>query len=407
MNFRPPESCRPVVASYVATFLKPEMLHLYRQLKALEHFRPVVITQKRENAESFPFSDVIVAPKPVTHPLRRIWQKQVLQRPITIYRSEAGRLRHLLASIRAALLHVYFGHIGVHLLPLLETIDLPVVVSFHGADAQVDLEKPAHLTLTRRVFARADLILARSQSLADRLVAAGCDRGKIRLHRTGIPVADFPFVPHVVPEDGRWQCIQVARLIPKKGLATTLRAFAAFRAVHPGATLTLAGEGPQLDELRILAGELGCAATIAFPGFLPQPRLRELFEQSHLFLHPSELTVTGDQEGVPNSMLEAMASGLPVVATRHGGIPEAVEHGISGLLVAEQDHRAVADAMLTLAADPVRYAAISKAASERVRSTFELGAQARVLEELYAEVLGRTSSAAAAKIDLPSSHLRP
>jgi colanic acid/amylovoran biosynthesis glycosyltransferase len=124
---------------------------------------------------------------------------------------------------------------------------------------------------------------------------------------------------------------------------------------------------------------------VTFPGFLPQEKLRALFAGAHLFLHPSELGPDGDQEGVPNSMLEAMASGLPVLATTHGGIPEAVEHGVSGLLVAERDHAALAVQMLTLAGDPGRYAAMSAAAAKRVRECFDLAAQALTLEGYYRE----------------------
>ena len=83
------------------------------------------------------------------------------------------------------------------------------------------------------------------------------------------------------------------------------------------------------------ARELGVGDRVFFPGFVSQSELRELFYGSHIFLHPSERGADGNQEGVPNSMLEAMASRLPVLATEHGGIPEAIEHGQSGILVPE------------------------------------------------------------------------
>ena len=379
----------PVAAQYVVTFLKPEMLHVYRQITALRAFRPVVFCQKREGAAQFPFEPVVVLPKPRTHQLRRFVQKTLLAQPITIYRREARRILAALHAADARVLHVYFGHIGVHLLPLLEICDLPVVVSFHGADAQVDLDKPAHLERTRRMLALATLLLVRSQSLAERLVARGADPAKIRHHRTGLPLAEIPFAPRRPAADGAWHCVQACRLIAKKGLATSLRAFAEFARTHPRAIFTIAGEGPLLPELRALTGELRIADRVTFPGFLPQPDLRALFAAAHLFLHPSELGPDGDQEGVPNSMLEAMASGLPALATRHGGIPEAVEDAVSGRLVAEGDHAALAQAMLALAADPARYEAMSSAASATVRARFNLDEQALVLGDWYAEAITR------------------
>jgi len=377
----------PVAAQYVVTFLKPEMLHLYRQITALRAFRPIVFCQKREHAGTFAFADLQILPKPRTHALRRLWQKQILRRPITIYRSEARRILAALRRARAEVLHIYFGHIGVHLLPLLEICPLPVIVSFHGADAGVDLDQPTHLAPTRRMLDRATLLLARSESLAARLVALGADPAKIRLHRAGIPLAEISFVQRGAPADRAWRCVQACRLIAKKGLTTALRAFAEFRRAFPDSTFTIAGEGPQLAELRALAAALGVAGHVHFTGFLAQEKLRALYAESHIFLHPSELGADGDQEGVPNAMLEAMASGLPVVATPHGGIPEAIEQGVSGLLTAERDSAALAQSLLSLAGDPARYAPMSAAARARVVAMFDLEAQARTLEGIYREAI--------------------
>jgi colanic acid/amylovoran biosynthesis glycosyltransferase len=374
-----------MVASYIVTFLKQEMLHVYRQVTALARWRTEIWCQKRENADRFPYERVHILPKPWSHQLRRWWMKSILRGPILMYRSEARTLLHQLHEAGARLLHVYFGHMGVHLLPVLEICPIPVVVSFHGADAQVDLDRPRHLLATKRLFELARFLIVRSQSLADRLIERGCPPEKIRLHRAGVPLKDISFRPREVPADGSWRCVQAGRLIAKKGFATTLRAFAAFTQKYPCATLTLAGEGELRPALWQLAQELRIADRVNFTGFLGQEELRALYAQSHLFLHPSELGPDGNQEGVPNSMLEAMASGLPILATTHGGIPEAVEHGVSGLLVPEKDDIALAAEMHTLAADPDRLAAMSGAAAARVAQIFDLRATAAVLENIYDE----------------------
>ena len=382
-----PDDGVPVAAQYVVTFLKPEMLHVYRQITALRAFRPVVFCQKRENADRFPFDDLHIFRKPVSHPVRRLVQKQLLGRPVTIYCSEARRILAALEGVRAQLLHIYFGHIGVHLLPLIEICPLPVVVSFHGADAQVDLEKPIHQALTQRMLQLATLLLVRSESLADRLKAMGAPAEKIRLHRAGIPLQEIVFRPRAAPPDGVWRCVQACRLIAKKGLGASLRAFAEFGRRFPQARFTIAGEGPQREELESMAACLGIAERVEFSGFLSQEKLHDLYAGAHFFLHPSEIGEDGDQEGVPNSMLEAMAAGLPVVATIHGGIPEAVEHGVSGLLTPERDSAALAESLFALAGDPDRYARMSAAAAARAASQFDLKAQSRVLEAHYREAI--------------------
>src|SRR4029079_1063216 len=143
-----------------------------------------------------------------------------------------------------------------------------------------------------------------------------------------------------------------SRLVQKKGIATTLHAFTSFLNHYPEATLTIAGEGPMMSELQELTRKLKIDNRVALPGFMSQEKLRELYYQSHIFLHPSETGSDGNQEGIPNSMLEAMATGLAVFATDHGGIPEAIENGVSGILVPERDHEKLADALLDAVKDP-------------------------------------------------------
>ncbi len=391
-----PESAEPaahtparrLVVSYIATFLKPEMLHVYRQVRRMQRWENIVFCQKRENQTAFPYDKVEVVPKPRTHQLRRWWQMKVLKQPILIYESEARHLRRRIEQIGADLLHIYFGHIGVHLLPLLDILPIPAVVSFHGADAQVNFDQPKHRELTKRMLNRVKLVLTRSTSLADRLVEIGCPREKLRLHRTGIPIDELHFRQRTPPEDGAWRCVQASRLIAKKGLATTLGAFAQFAKRFPKAKLTFAGDGPLRDTAWKTVVDLGLAERVKFTGFLSQPELRSLYDKSHFFLHPSETPESGDQEGVPNAMLEAMALGLPILATTHGGIPEAVENGISGMLVAERDHEALARELIALAEDPARYQAMSKAAADRVRAMFDLKVTAGALESFYDEAVG-------------------
>ncbi len=140
-------------------------------------------------------------------------------------------------------------------------------------------------------------------------------------------------------------------------------------------------------ELEGEARKLGIAHAVVFAGFLSQLELRELFYRSHFFLHPSEIASDGNQEGVPNSLLEAMASGLPVFATRHGGIPEVVEDGATGFLVTERDEEALAGKLLVAAGSSHSVGEIAARASKFVAENFELHAQARKLEEIYFEAM--------------------
>ena len=359
------------------------MLHIYRQIRSLRRVRPVVVTQKLENEERFPFQDIRVLKKPAWHFLRRIWFKQIVDRPWQISSGEVREIERALTESDAQLLHIYFGHVAVLLRPLIRHWPERTIVSFHGADVLVDMQKPAYRRATEEMLSLVRRVLVRSESLREAVIALGCAPEKIETHRTGIPLADFPFRERHAPENGEWRFLQAGRLIEKKGLKTTLRAFAKFQREFPTSRLTVAGEGPQLDELQSLARELQIASAADFTGFVSQEKLRELFYSSHLFLHPSETGRDGNQEGVPNSMLEAMSTGLPVFATRHGGIPEAVKHKISGILVQERDYESMGDALIDCAKDSADLAAMGRAASERVAKNFSQVEQTRRLEDLY------------------------
>jgi colanic acid/amylovoran biosynthesis glycosyltransferase len=363
------------------------MLHIYRQITSLKRVSPFVIAQKREEEARYPFDRIAVVSKPATHFLRRFWFKQLRDAPWQISESEVKKLIGILDEQRAELLHIYFGHIAVHLLPLIRAWPRPSVVSFHGADVMVDLEKPAYRAATQETLDAVRLVLVRSESLGRALINIGCPAGKIRLQRTGIPIDEIPFRPREWPRTGGWKFLQACRLIEKKGLRVSLRAFARFAASHRAATFTIAGEGPLRNELGRLAAELDVADKVFFPGFVSQTQLRELFYQSHIFLHPSERSGDGNQEGVPNSMLEAMASGLPVFATEHGGIPEAIENGRSGILVKERDDGSLAHVLLERTSNPDGLAAIARNGAEAVRQKFQQSVQTKTLEDYYLEAM--------------------
>jgi len=314
-----------------------------------------------------------------------------------------GGLSDLDQLLRGPLAGV-FG--GVHLLPFIQEWDKPCVVSFHGADVAHKQDIKDYPAKLRRLFNAVPLVFARSQSLAERLMHLGCPPEKLRINRTGIPLNEFPFVDRQLPPDGKWRVVQACRLIPKKGVATSLRAFAIFKKDNPEAEFFIAGKGPLQPELEMLAAGLGIFKDVHFVGFLSQPKLLDLYASSHLFLHPSETSPNQDQEGVPNSILEAMATGLPVAGTQHGGIPEAVEHGRTGLLVPEEDHVALANAMQEITQVPGLLREMGLRARAAVMDRFEQDSQIDQLESFYEEAISMNGAAEPAR-SKPISQLAP
>ena len=377
----------PVVASYCTTFLKREMAHIYRQVTSLRTFETFVMTKARQNADRYPFDDIELVGKPTKNFLRRFYLKYIRQTAAVVYRGEFQVLDGILRRRKAQLMHIYFGHTAVHLLPFIKAWDKPCIVSFHGADIAVREHQPGYEAQLRDMLQTVPLVLARSRSLRDQLLQLGCPPERLALNRTGVPLDQFPFVKRVAPADGRWQLVQACRLIPKKGLITSLHAFARFREHFPDSSFVIAGEGPMRDELKAWVAKLGLTRHVRFTGFLNQTKLYQLYVSSHIFFHPSELMADSNQEGIPNSMLEAMSSGLPVVATYHGGIPEAVEHGVTGLLAPEKDPAALCAALRQMADSEETWTAMGRNAAEFITDNFEQHAQIRHLEQQYQNLL--------------------
>ncbi len=369
----------PVVASYCTTFLKPEMRHIYRQVSGLQRWRTFILTRERKCEDEFPFPDVELIPRARKNFVKRFWLKYVQRMAPVYYRGELQEVLKLMERRPADLMHIYFGHTGVHLLPFIKEWDKPCVVSFHGMDIQPRPDQPGYDEQMVELLQTAPLLLARSHSLMDRLAAMGAPRDRLRLNRTGIPLESFPAAERPAPADGAWRLVQACRLIAKKGLRTSLRAFARFRERWPAAKFIIAGDGPMRGEVEKMIAEMELGGAVELRGFLDQAALARLYAESHIFLHPSELTDDMNQEGVPNSMLEAMATGLPVAATLHGGIPEAVTDGATGFLVEERDDEGLAGVLLRMTADPALWARMGHAAAQSVREEFS---QARAIEKL-------------------------
>jgi colanic acid/amylovoran biosynthesis glycosyltransferase len=389
---------KPLVASYCTFFLKAEMQHIYRQVTRLRQVETFVITKYRENADRYPFSDIELLRKQRVNPIWRAYLKYVADQPGLIYRGELETIRRILIRRDPDLMHIYFGNTGVHLLPLIERWDRPCLVSFHGMDVQSRPDERGYDQKLRRLLQVVPLALVRSRSIADRLTSLGCDPSKIRLNQVGIPLNGFPHFSRPVPTNGEWRLVQACRLIPKKGLPTALKAFAKFIQTYPKARFTIAGDGPMRQSLDKVVEDLGLGEQVRFTAFLDQSKLRALYEDSHIFIHPSELSEDGNQEGIPNSMLEAMATGLPVAATRHGGIPEAVTEGETGYLVAERDDEALASALLKLADDLKAWRKMGQAATAAVAEHFELARQIEVLESCYLEGIERWRKSRKSKV---------
>lgn len=376
----------PTILSYCSTFLPEEAVHIHRQVSGILRYQNRVVTRRRLNAERFPHPHVDLLRRGTWRFVARAFGR-MRNHPAPLVRAELRQLAEIATVHHARLVHAYLGSEALRILPFLARFAGARVVSFHGADLSDRYDREIYAPLWKE----ADLVLCRCHALNQVLVERGCPPDRIRLNYTGVPVPDAT-TPAQFPRPSReapLQLLQVCRFIEKKGIDVSLRTVRELRLRNVPATLTLAGGGPDRERLAALATDLGIAGQVVFAGFLDEPELVRLRRRSHIFLHPSRTTAGGNREGIPNSLLEAMAWGLPVVATRHSGIPEAVTDHQSGMLISEASADAAAAAILELVGNPGLYETISRNAAEVVRTRFSLDASRRNLEEHYAEALLR------------------
>jgi colanic acid/amylovoran biosynthesis glycosyltransferase len=268
-----------------------------------------------------------------------------------------------------------------------------IVTSMRGYDLGRHLAE--HPTAYRKLFRVGALFLPVSAALAEKLGRAGCDTRRIRVHHSGIACRRLPYKPRAAGDVGV-RLVSVGRLVEKKGIAYAIHAIARVVAAGRKVSYTIVGDGPWRAKLERLVLDVGVSRQVRFVGAQPHDVALSLMDAAHILLAPSVTAVDGDEEGVPNVAKEAMALGLPVVATRHGGIPELVEDGVSGFLVPERDARALADRIIHLCDHPSQWAAIGRAGRERVEREYDIDRLTQELDGIYRDAIGEPALAAAA-----------
>ncbi|GIF04302.1 glycosyltransferase [Actinoplanes siamensis] len=293
------------------------------------------------------------------------------------------QLQKTIAGVRPELVHAHFGGDGWLVSHSARQLGVPLAVTVHGHDVTRQPSSPGAKGVRYRrnlqsVFRRAALVIAVSEVIRGQAVRWGADPAKVRVHYTGITV---PESVETLPK--KWDVVFVGRFVAKKGIDDLLTALAAVPS-RPRALIV--GDGELLDRMRARAGELRVDAT--FTGSQTPGQVRRHLLESRVLACPSKTAPDGDTEGLPTTILEAAALGLPVVATRHSGIPEAVVEGETGLLSPEADPAALAASLTRLLADEDLQRRLGARAREHVTKHFDLLEQTRRLEDLYDEVAG-------------------
>jgi len=305
----------------------------------------------------------------------------------TVPIQDTRALAKLITSSSVDCVLAEYGMTGASIVDACEFTNVPLVVHFHGYDAYRKDILAEHKNSYTKLFAKSEKIIAVSLHMKNHLISIGAPENKVIHNSCGAEIDINSSIPF--SERMSKQFIAVGRLTPKKGQRYVLEAFRQVLDKHPDATLLIVGDGDQRAQCEDLAKELRLMSNVQFLGTMNHDETLHLIANSFCFVQHSITAENGDMEGTPVAVMEAMSLGLPVVATRHGGILDIIHSEEVGILVAEKDVQGTANAMLTLLDNTRKAEEMGKQA--KISTIVEWSAKIKN-ERLWKQVLGAINS---------------
>jgi colanic acid/amylovoran biosynthesis glycosyltransferase len=362
----------PRAAVFSTNFLEYSQTFVHQEVTHHARYQVEVFCRKRRYPERFPFEPV--------------------HEGGTLY----GLSRHSRAfhqRIRDGkfdLVHGHFDTGSLYALPYVAASDLPLVVTFHGYDVPLLTSSSRFLPqnwlyacLAPSLWRRMTLGLCASSELLELLASAGVPRERLRLYQLGIDLSAFArttrgSVPRVA---------MIGRFVEKKGFEYGLMAFAAALERGSRGELVLVGSGERETGYRALVAQLGIAEHVKFAGVLTQSGVAQLLAASDVLMAPSVVGANGDRESGVIVVKEASASQVAVIGTRHGGIPEIIEDGVTGYLVPERDVDALSARLSDLLDDRALATRLGDAGRAKMEREYDLSRRVLALEAHYDEAI--------------------
>ena len=384
------------LAIYLQHYLAPSMTFIYRQIIGINSFfNPIVLCSDRlENTDKFPFDKIFLKRRNFAR-LKKSRIFNAIFGPHTLLsispHLSSQQLKYftkILIENRIKLIHAHFGPSGIEICKLANKLNIPLIVNFHGYDASFLLNMKDYVKNIKMVFDNS-FIIAVSENMKSNLVSMGANENNIRVIKYGIPLEYFDIIQRVQLKQKikRRQTItflQISNFVEKKGHKYTVLAFSEYLKYNKNAKLILAGDGFLRTSIEQLCSELKISEYVHFPGLVNSIEVKSLMAEADIFLHHSVRSKLGDMEGIPNVIMEAMATGLPVVSTFHSGIPELIINNYNGYLIREKDIDSYVKILMELENLPED---IGIRARTKIVEEFNLEKQTLKLVTLYNEII--------------------
>lgn len=371
------------VAHFKGRYLPLTETFIYQYLTNHQRYDTVMVGIQAANLNKFPYQPrYLLFERPLWDP--RFWLWGFLQK-FDISSINLSYYGHVIKQTDPDILHAHFGPTGVQLVPYRES-DRPLVTSFYGYDASKLVHDDESVKADyERLFETGDLILVEGPAMQEKLLELGCPESKLSIQRIAIDTSRIE--PRYPDAEGGLTVLIVGRYVEKKGIPDGIRAFAEAFRDRPDAELRIvggeAGEITQ-SELEAIAAEEGIREQVTFAGYLDYDDYLAEVHSCDILLAPSKRASSGDSEGgAPTVLLEAQASGKPVVSTTHADIPYVVADDETGKLVTPGNVAELADALRWCTENRDKLTSMGKSGQARMKSRHDVDALVGELEAEY------------------------
>lgn len=379
-----------VVAHCKRSFLEPTETFIGYQIQLLQEFKAIVICHTKNHID-FGFSPFIFATTEILKGINRIWAIYGYNFLRHLTESEKVLLFDIVRQHNTKLLHLHYAVDARYFLDLTRRLNIPSVVSLYGYDVSYfpRLYLGYGKVYLKPIFEHIDKFLAMSEDMKRDLIKLGCPEEKIIVHYYGIEVDKFAFPERKYEDKDVVNILMVGTLEVKKAQHLVLTALKQVESkLKNRFTISIVGDGPMSKHLRKMVDAYGWNEKVRFYGFIPyeSKELIEAYRSADIFTLPS-ITVRGDKEGIPGTIVEAMASGLPVVSSYHAGIPEVIKNYKEGILVRENDIKGLGESLKLLIENRNLREDLGKAAAERAIKEFDARKRIKNLENIYRTII--------------------
>lgn len=278
------------------------------------------------------------------------------------------------------IIHGHFGLDSYRLMRLKKSFGLPLVVQFYGHDVSRLPQKFGWKLRYKRLFKHMDWAIAITHDMKQSLIRLGFDEKRISIIKLSVDVENITFKQRVKAGP---KLMMVGRCVEKKGFIYALKALKDIKRQIPDVTLDLYGDGKLLPELKQFVNSNDLRDCVNFHGFTANTEVFEALYEHDILLVPSVQAKDGDREGLPQTTVEGMATGIPVIASTHAGLPELVLDHDTGLLVPTRNAAALSDAVVTLINQPELASKVSRNGRAMVENEHNVKNQVKQTEDLY------------------------